>query len=147
MFLMLPAIEFDNQIRFMADEIDDITSNRFLPLEFQGQKAMRAQVMPQPLFGIGLPGSQDLGAFQQVPFPLSSPSPASGRGERMAPAFVNHVFSYPTKPIYTCRNASTITILEARFAGHQAEMIATTIRPITLPAIRPVSPHTRVLTG
>ena len=51
---MLAAIEFDNQTLFQANKIYNVTAYRFLPLEFQSHKAMRTQVIPELLFGIGL---------------------------------------------------------------------------------------------
>lgn len=39
---MLAAIYFDNQTGFMTDEIDDVTADRLLPLEFQVHEAMCA---------------------------------------------------------------------------------------------------------
>jgi len=55
---MLPAVNFHNQLGRKTYKINNIVSNRLLPLEFNAHKAVRPQVMPQPLFGIGLFGAQ-----------------------------------------------------------------------------------------
>jgi len=44
--LMLAAIHFNNQIVFMADEINDVMAYWFLPFEFHLHEAMRSQVIP-----------------------------------------------------------------------------------------------------
>ncbi len=58
---MLPAIQFDNQPVLHANKINDVATHRFLPLEFQSHEAMRTQVIPQTLLGIGLVGAQGFG--------------------------------------------------------------------------------------
>ena len=54
LFLMLPAVNFDDQFWEETDEINDVIPNRLLPLEFQAEKAASAQVIPQSLLGLGL---------------------------------------------------------------------------------------------
>src|SRR5262249_33072079 len=49
---MLPAIEFDDEMRFVAHEINNISANRLLAFEFQTMKAVRTQVVPKHLLGI-----------------------------------------------------------------------------------------------
>src|SRR5258708_39399175 len=54
-----------------TNEIDDITPNRHLPLEFRSTKAMRAEVIPKPVLGIGHSASK-LPSIR----PLHTPLPA-----------------------------------------------------------------------
>ena len=61
LFGMLPAVQFDNEISFHADKIHNVTTYGFLPLEFQAHEAVRAQVIPQSLFGFGLVGAEGFG--------------------------------------------------------------------------------------
>jgi hypothetical protein len=79
---VLTAVEFDDELRGQAHEIDDVTTDGTLAPEFQPHESMRAQVIPESLFCIGLSGPQRLRAIEQCGVALSpGPSPASGRGE------------------------------------------------------------------
>ncbi len=50
---MLAAIQLDHQIRGWPVEIDDVASQRLLPVELHAIKLFPAQVEPQPLLGVG----------------------------------------------------------------------------------------------
>ena len=85
--VMLPAVEFNDQSLLHADKIDDVAAYGFLSLEFNAHKAMRPQVIPQPLldrcwvaahgFGVAQHSSLSLDRLRPPRFAL----PASGRGE------------------------------------------------------------------
>ncbi len=51
---MLSAVEFDNEMRISAEEIDDETIKRKLPTKFPSAQAAIAQPEPQNPFGICL---------------------------------------------------------------------------------------------
>src|SRR5262245_47788896 len=51
-FRVLAAIQFDDQSRLKANEIDDIVTYRLLPLEFKTLESMSAQFAPDDSFGV-----------------------------------------------------------------------------------------------
>jgi hypothetical protein len=50
---VLAAIHFDDQPLRQTDKIDDVAPDRNLPFELVSGKAMGAQQVPQPPFGVG----------------------------------------------------------------------------------------------
>ena len=50
---MLPAIEFNDQLGGMADEIGDVSVDRHLPPKACADQTMIAQFEPQQALGIG----------------------------------------------------------------------------------------------
>jgi hypothetical protein len=76
---MLAAVRFNNQLVFHADKIDDKRPYRFLAFKFQIQKTVSAKMIPKPLFGFGLVGTQIFGMIEFTHCPLPNPSP-NGRG-------------------------------------------------------------------
>ena len=55
---MLPTVQFNNEVRFKADEIDDVPPNRRLPAEFVTTQAVGAEMLPQDAFGVGGIGAE-----------------------------------------------------------------------------------------
>jgi hypothetical protein len=52
--IMLPAIEFDNQLRFAAGEINNVWTNKCLPPEVRaGQDNVMTQPLPEHTLGVG----------------------------------------------------------------------------------------------
>jgi hypothetical protein len=52
LFLVLPAIEFDEQLSFQADENYEILADRDLPTKLVAQQPMASQQVPQDTLGI-----------------------------------------------------------------------------------------------
>jgi hypothetical protein len=50
---MLYAIEFQNQLSFDTDEINDVWWNRVLPLKRESAEVAVFQLQPQPQFLVG----------------------------------------------------------------------------------------------
>jgi hypothetical protein len=57
-FLMLAAVDFDNQATLHADEVDDIGADRVLPTKLHSDRAMRPEVTPETPLCVGRIGSQ-----------------------------------------------------------------------------------------
>ena len=55
---MLPTVQFNNEARFKADEIDDVPPDRRLPAEFVTTQAVGAEMLPQDAFGVGGIGAE-----------------------------------------------------------------------------------------
>jgi len=51
LFLMLPSIQFDNQLRFQAGEIGDVVADGHLAPEAVAAKLVAAQIAPKVLLG------------------------------------------------------------------------------------------------
>jgi hypothetical protein len=54
LLVMLTAVDFDDELRLGADEIDDVSVDRDLPLEFPTGEAAVTQAKPQQALGVGL---------------------------------------------------------------------------------------------
>jgi hypothetical protein len=52
-FLMLPAVDFDDQAAFHANEVDDKGPQWMLAPELQRAHATRPEQVPQPPFRVG----------------------------------------------------------------------------------------------
>jgi hypothetical protein len=57
-FRMLAAVNLDDKPERRAGKISNIWTYRLLPFEFQSEETMSAQVVPQPLLGIGHDSAQ-----------------------------------------------------------------------------------------
>jgi hypothetical protein len=79
-FAMLPAIDLDDQFSFERNEVDDISGERNLSLEFNAIKLPCAKFRPQEFFGLSRSLTQLAGARSHGPFPLTLPSPQGGEG-------------------------------------------------------------------
>ena len=79
---MLAAIRLDDQARAEVHEVDDVGTDRLLATEFLTVQAMGAQVLPQPLLGVGHVLTQGFGEFARVHTPLPQPLSRKGRGEK-----------------------------------------------------------------
>jgi hypothetical protein len=55
---MLTSINFDDQARLEADEVDDVGADRVLSAKLRSHHAMRSQLVPQTLLCIGRLGAQ-----------------------------------------------------------------------------------------
>ena len=88
---MLTAIDFDDQARFKADEIDDVAAHRDLPAKFQTGALPISEGPPKAALSMGLMPSQMSGAASRLIFmsPLTlphafgmraPPSPTRGEG-------------------------------------------------------------------
>src|SRR5262245_42416480 len=53
---MLPSVDFDNQPRFEADKVEDVTIERNLPLELKPLQLLVAERLPEQVFGLGCVG-------------------------------------------------------------------------------------------
>ena len=53
LFGMLAAVEFDDELKFVAIEVDDVMAERDLPAEFEIAELTIAEVRPKQRFGIG----------------------------------------------------------------------------------------------
>ena len=69
---MLPAIDLNDEAPFKADEINDVSPNRHLTLEFEALKSVGAQPIPKLPLGIRHIGAQSFGLI-----PRHAPSPVS----------------------------------------------------------------------
>jgi hypothetical protein len=65
-FVVLSPINLNDEVVFHAHKIHDVRANRFLALEFQAQKAMSTQVVPETVLSSGLVASQLLGELQAL---------------------------------------------------------------------------------
>src|SRR5260221_11685053 len=90
-----------------TNEIDDITPNRHLPLEFRSPKARRAEVIPKPVLGIGHSASK-LPTIRPLHTPLPArpsadpPSPPRGEGKPARFRIRNQLLR-----IFTCYSAAS----------------------------------------
>lgn len=50
---MLPAVDFDDEPAFEADEIDHVAAQRMLAPELAAVELAQTQMTPEPAFGIG----------------------------------------------------------------------------------------------
>jgi hypothetical protein len=55
---VLSAVHLDDERGLVADEIDDVAPHGLLAFELQAHEAVRAQVIPKLLFGLGLVRSE-----------------------------------------------------------------------------------------
>jgi len=55
LFGMLPTVELQDQVLVEADEIDNVSPNRLLTLEFQAAKTVSAESCPKDTFSISGP--------------------------------------------------------------------------------------------
>lgn len=80
---MLPAIDLNDEAPFKADEINDVSPNRHLTLEFEALKSVGAQPIPELPLGIRHIGAQSFGLI-----PRHAPSPVSpaNAGDPPSPA-------------------------------------------------------------
>ncbi len=82
---VLAAIQFDDQSCRAAGKVGDVGANRELTDEFRPFETPPAQVVPQPVFGIGAPAAQlardwTILLFWQRRTPSPQPSPLRGEG-------------------------------------------------------------------
>jgi hypothetical protein len=82
---VLTAIDLKNQLPTQARKIDDVWTDRHLPLELNANEAMGAQSIPQPTLGVGHVASQILRVTNAHPAPSpgalrAPPSPRWGEG-------------------------------------------------------------------
>ena len=61
--VMLPAVGFDDEVFFEADEIGDVVADGVLAFEFVAAQATITQVVPEALFSFGHGAAQPLGLF------------------------------------------------------------------------------------
>jgi hypothetical protein len=79
-FGVLPAVNFNNELEVQCDKIDDIASNRLLPLKFNARQAPIVQLAPHHLsVGHTMPQSAHKLTHGGAP----SPHPLPG-GERVS---------------------------------------------------------------
>ena len=69
-------------------EIDDVGADGLLATELLAVHAVGAQVLPEPLFGVGHVLAQGFGEFARVHTPLPRPLSRKGRGEQDKTAIV-----------------------------------------------------------
>ena len=55
---MLSAVDFNNQLSFEANEIDNVRRDRILPTKFESAELACAQILPELSFGIDLVPAQ-----------------------------------------------------------------------------------------
>ena len=55
---MLPAVDFDDQPRFVADEIGNVAAKGYLAAEFPAVHLPEAQDLPEASFGVGHASTQ-----------------------------------------------------------------------------------------
>jgi len=79
---VLATIGFDDQISLVANEIDDVWTDRSLPQEFQFEEAVCTEVIPQAQLCIGLLPAQLFGETQAFGSGLYGPSPLPLSRER-----------------------------------------------------------------
>ena len=60
-FRMLAAVDFDDQPRLEADEVEDVAVERHLALEFQAFELLVAESLPQDVLGLGRVGPHRAG--------------------------------------------------------------------------------------
>jgi len=60
---MLASVQFNDEIMFQTDKIDDIRPDGFLTFEFEAKKSMAPQVIPQPGFCVCHVAAQVFGVF------------------------------------------------------------------------------------
>ena len=82
---MLPAVEFDDQVRVPAGEVGDVRTDRELTDELCAFELARAEVTPQALFGVrGISPKfscvRRQAFFRQCRSPSPQPSPRWGEG-------------------------------------------------------------------
>nr|WP_264299867.1 hypothetical protein [Microbulbifer taiwanensis] len=81
LFRVLPTVQFDNQFRLQAYEVDYVSAYGLLAFELQAHQSLGAEKVPKALLSFGGVGAQFPRPFQLQLSPSPDPSPASGGGE------------------------------------------------------------------
>ena len=66
LFGMLAAIDLDDQLMPQAAEIDDVIADRMLTAKLRAIEALRAKVLPEEAFGLGLFATETADIFRQL---------------------------------------------------------------------------------
>lgn len=66
---VLPAIDFDGERGFQADEVEHVAGQRVLAAELQARELARSQVSPEQGLGVGGVGAQLAGNPHPYPLP------------------------------------------------------------------------------